>query len=264
MNRLASATALATLLLVAPPASGRVRPLPVAVGFGMVEGVASVAPFEVDDPDLGIDLTVEPVLTFSSGAFTLGALAVGGAGGVIDGPASVSQQVLVGDLEIVVEDTIQIGPVMLPVSANISGPLTLAQRAPSVGSLVNMTTYVESSPGTFEITVGPLACSDNAFGLVCGAVETALGLEFPLTQVSGEIPIPFAFTEFAGLDTPGGAAVGAELEFALPLGTDGATVVDVSASFAWAESSRVVVPEPSVVVLLGGALAGLALARRRR
>ena len=110
-------------------------------------------------------------------------------------------------------------------------------------------------------SAGPLDCSDSAFGLVCAAIEAALGIEFPITQIAGDdAPLPFTGGTYTGLNSTRSSA-GNEIEFSLPI--DDSTSFGVGIEFSWAETERQLIPEPGGACLLL-ATGAITLLRRRR
>ena len=147
--------------------------------------------------------------------------------------------------------------------ANLAGPLTIEQTADSQGNLVANTQYVETSAGSYNVVAGPLACSDSAFGIFCGAIQTGLGIEFPLEPIENDgINLPFAAGTFQNLNSPGESSVSTNLELSLPVADD--NTVGIQATFTWEETTRTeIVPEPNaLVIFVTGFL--IFLSRRRR
>ena len=234
----------------------------VEVQYELGAGSASIDPFTIPNPNGGEDFTVSPSLTIDSGSFTA-IFPSDEFGTVIDGAAQVRDFQFIGSVDIEVSTIITI-IFPLNVAANLTGPLSGIQVSDSSGILVGGSTYGETSPGNYNTTAGPLDCSDNAFGAVCGGIETALGIDFPLPQVAGdEAPIPFTGGTFSGLNGSAPSTAGNTLELAVPI--DDTTNFSFAANFTWDESSRtLVIPEPSATALLLSALSLGALFRRRR
>jgi hypothetical protein len=234
------------------------------ITYDLVTGSASFDPFTVPNPQGGADLTVTPSLTIDSGSFQAAFENGSGIVGLADGPASISGLTFTGTISISIATVIDTGIFPLPVQAVLSGPLTGLQISPSNGSLSILgadSVYTDTSPGNFDVAAGPLACSDSFFGIVCGLLETALGITFPITLPAADnAPIPFAGV-FRDLDTPGASTSGNTFDFTVPVGA-GADF-GASINFSWAESARtVIVPEPSLALF--APLATLALLPRRR
>ena len=210
-------------------------------------GAATIQPFTINEPTSGLDLEIAPAINFTDGSFVTLLTDLS------DGPATLDDFTLNGSLDVDISTTVSLGPINLPVSATITGPLVLNQRTTSVGSLVAATAYVETNPGNYDILLGPLDCNDTAFGAVCGAVETALGIEFPLpAQNIEDTPFPFTAGIFSDLDQPGLSTVTAEFDFSVPVGEVDPIDIGASTQLVWTEAVRetVLIPEPSTSFLL--------------
>lgn len=240
----------------------------VAIGFDLETGTASASPFEFAIPGTDTIVTVAPGFELDSGSL---AAQFGNASAldmIHDGPMAVASLTTTGRLTLTISDTIQIGPFPIEVEAVIAGPIAVAQTAPATGLLVDGGTFVETSPGTFDLSIGPLTCSDNALGVVCGSLATGLGLEFPLEQqVIEGTALPIAGGLLENLDSPGLATIENQLELTLPIDPGGEASITFQAEFVWMENARelVPVPEPDVAAFAGPSLALVVfLAGRRR
>ena len=251
------ATILAALAFAALPAHA----VSVIVSYELTRGSASIDPITVPNPQGGEPLTVTPSLTIDSGSFE--AVFENGTplGTVADGPATIRGLGFSGSISIAVSTVIDLGIISPMVTADLDGPLTGSQISDSLGSILGGgTLFANTSPGNFNVTAGPLECSDSLLGIVCGLFEGALGLSFPLEiPAVDNAPLPFT-GGFAGLDTPGSSTAGNTFEFSVPI--DDTNSFGVELDIQWSETDRLVVPEPSTPLL--ASLALLFLSRRRR
>ena len=125
-----------------------------------------------------------------------------------------------------------------------------------------MTSFLDDQPGTYNLTAGPLNCSDQAFGLVCGIAEGFLGVEFPITQALEDTPLPFTAGLFSALNSPGNSTANVDLDFTLPL--EDSTTFGLEATIGWDETDRmIVIPEATPATLLAVSLVRLMATRRR-
>jgi hypothetical protein len=234
----------------------------VQIEFALDAGAASIDPFTLPNPNGGEDFTVSPQLTVSSGSF-IATFDSDRYGNVLDGAASIGGFNIDGEIDIELATTIVLGPFPVPVSANLIGPLSSEQVDDSTGSLIGLTSYLETDLGTYDTAAGPLDCGDSAFGLVCGGLETGLGITFPLAEISTPgAALPFSGGMFSQLSNPGSATAGTTIEFSVPV--NDTTDIGFEVDFTWQELSRIVViPEPGsgLLALIGTALV---FARRRR
>ena len=232
----------------------------VEIGYTLESGSAEIEPFSIPNPQGGEDLTIAPSLTIESGGF-VAAFSSDSDGIISDGDATISDFDFVGSLDIEASTTVVI-IVPISVSATLSGPLSGTQVSGSAGTLVGLTSYIETEIGGYDLQAGPLDCTDSAFGALCGLIEAGLEIEFPLTPLAGEdAPLPFNGGTFQGLNSSRSTA-GATISFSIPIDEDTSFGTDVE--FAWLESGReLVIPEPGITVLFAMASA-IALGRRRR
>lgn len=251
---------LLTCIILAIPVTSSAVSTATRITYTSDGGAATVQPFNINDPTSGLDLEVAPSVNFTDGSFVTVLTDLN------DGQATIDDLTLNGSLDVSISTEISLGFITLPVTASISGPLALTQRSTSVGSLVGATTYIENSPGDYDILLGPLDCTDTALGVVCGSLETALGVTFPLDAQNIEnTPFPFAAGIFTDLDQPGLSSVTAEFDFTVPIGTDTPIEVGAATELTWTETARttVLIPEPSASIFLF-ASSLLWLGRRRR
>ena len=245
------------LLLAAKPVTQAAL---VEIQYQLDTGSASIDPFTIPDPNSGADFTISPSLNIESGSFTA-IFQSDEFGTISDGDADIIDFQFIGALDIEVSTVITI---IFPVtvSANLVGPLTGTQVTDSSGTLAGLSAYLEGSVGNYDTVAGPLDCEDSLGGLACGGIETALGIEFPITQVAGDdAPLPFTGGVFADLNGTAPSSAGSTLDLSVPI--DDTNSFGFAVNFTWDETGRLlVVPEPSAVTLLG--LGALALLRRRR
>ncbi len=236
----------------------------VAIDYVLDTAVASVDPLTVPNPQGGADIAIAPSITIDSGVFDGRFLNADAAGTIADGDASVIGVEFSGSIVLELSSSIDVFGFPLAVTATISGPLTAQQQTPSPGTLTGLAVYAETSPGDYDLSAGPLGCTDSALGVFCTAIETALGGEFPIDGIGGTSPLPFAGGAFDNLNGGSGSppsSVSAQIDFSFPLTDDISFGVDIESD--WVEIGRVLqIPEPSVSLLLVGACA--ILLRRRR
>lgn len=249
---------------IAPAAA--VVPAVVEIDFGLTSGGTDVEGFPVTVPGTDNEVTVTPSITFTAGGFRGSFVGTSPDGLVTDGPAGIEGLALEGTLAIRIDDTIQVGPFTIPVTATISGPVFASQATGSRGALAGLATYVEAVPGTYELEIGPLGCTDSALGVVCSSLAGALGIEFPLFQAVPAAPLPFLGGVFEDLNETGQATAFAELDLSIPLDPGGATAIPITASVSWTEVERrvAVIPEPDAGLLIAAAALALGPLRRRR
>lgn len=251
------------LLLLMSIVSGA-RAATVAIDYVLESAAASIDPFTVPNPQGGADIVISPSITFESGSFKTQFLNADNAGSISDGEASIIGVEYSGALVIQLSSTIEVFGFPVPVSATLSGPIRAQQQTASTGTLAGLSLYAETSTGQYDVTAGPLDCSDSALGLFCAAIEAALGIEFPLAEVGGTSALPFAGGTFSDLNpasASAGSSVAAQIDFSFPL-ADGIEF-GVETATNWVEVDRVtLVPEPSVAMLFLATL-GLAGVRRR-
>ena len=232
----------------------------VTVTFESAEGTASVLPVTIPNPDTGLDITITPSAVIESGSFTT-EFASDGTGQVINGLATFSNLSFSGTVDIAIESSIEVFGFPVSVTGNLSGPITVTQVTPSTGQLDD-DAYMELSPGLFNVTFGPLACEDSAFGVLCGAIQATLGAEFPTESISvDDAPLPFAVGTFSDLNTPEGSSVSSQISLSIPLGENS---LGVDVNFTWSEVGReFVVPEPGMANWIWCFSMSLAYSRRK-
>ncbi len=220
----------------------------VKIHYQSTDGTASVSPITIPNPDTGIDITITPTATITEGGFTT-RFSSDADGHILGGYAAVTDLIFSGQADIGLASSIPVFGFPVSVTASLSGPISVTQVSPSVGRLEE-STFVESSAGLFNVTFGPLECTDSAFGVFCSVIENGLDVEFPLAPVSVEAaPLPFAGGTFADLNVDGGSTATSQISFSIPLGPDNS--IDADVSFAWSETAReFVVPEPTPTPLL--------------
>ena len=237
----------------------------VAIDYGLDSAVASIDPFTIPNPSGGEDITIAPSIELETGSFGAEFLNADSSGTISDGDASIIGVEFTGSIEIALSSTFEVFGFPVPVTATLTGPITAQQQTASNGTLTGLSIYAETTVGDYSVDAGPLDCVDSALGIFCTAIETALGIEFPLDGVGGTAPLPFAGGTFSELNPPigssPGSAANAELDFSFPLNDEISFGVEIDSS--WLEENRVlVIPEPSVGILVFASL-GMCLRRRR-
>lgn len=231
----------------------------VAITYDLSSSSSSIDPFTIPNPG-GNDFTVEPSANIISASMTV-VFPSDNAGVISDGVVLVTDYTLNGTTNLSFTNGLRLfGAVGPLVRANLGGPLTATQFSDAAGGIVGLTTHTETTAGIFNTVGGPTGCTDNAAGLACAALETLVGVSFPLPAVpNNNATLPMSDVEFSGLNSTGSTASNA-LSFALPVaGVPVALPID----FEWTEVSRIlVVPEPGTAAL--GLFGGLLLLRRRR
>lgn len=235
----------------------------VVIDYQLTEGSASISPITLPNPtEGGADLEVAPVLTIESGSFQAVFENGNSAGEVDSGPTTIRNMEFEGTFGLEVTSEIDVGLFSFNVTAELGGPIIGSQVSDASGSILLGTVFSNADPGNFNIVLGPIDCDDSTpFDLLCGLLGTTLNLDFPIELPAlDDAPLPFTGL-FNDLDKPGESTVGNSINFGIPLGEDNEFGTDVE--FQWTEYNRtVVVPEPSVALLLPLALT--VLARRRR
>jgi hypothetical protein len=250
----------AILCLISPTVS---HGQSVTIDFSFSNGTASIDPITIPNPDTGIDIVVTPSITIDTGGF-VGTFDSDITETITDGDLFIEGLAFSGAIDIELESSIEVFGFPVQVTANLTGPLTATQVSASTGLLVDLAAYVESEIGSYDVSAGPLECSDSAFGVFCAAIETGLGVELPIAAIEAEgVLLPFAAGEFQMLNDVGQSTARNEFAFSLPIGDDTSFSADVQ--FSWTEDGRqFVVPEPSTGLALPLGLLLIASRRRRR
>ena len=236
----------------------------VVIEYDLDGAEASIDPFAIPNPQGGADIAIAPAITLDSGIFDARFANADSAGTISDGDSSIIGTGFEGEISIELNSTIEVLGFDVPVSATISGPFMAQQVTDSDGMLTGLSVYVETAPGDYDVSAGPLGCSDSAFGVFCTAIETGLGIDFPAGELSSTNPLPFTGGTFTDLN-PGPASgissVTSQIDFSFPINDDISFGVEINSN--WVETGRMTfVPEPSAVALLAAGLSG-AFRRRR-
>jgi len=247
-----------TLIAMALPCSAA----SVAIDYNLDTASGTIDPFTVPNPQGGADITVAPSITLDSGSFGANFSNADNGGTISDGDTSILGVRFAGEIRVELSSTVDVFGFPVPVTATIFGPLDAEQVSDSSGTLAGLTGYVETAPGDYDIGAGPLDCTDSALGVFCTAIETLLGVEFPLDGIESNNPLPFTGGVFSDLNSGGGSTVSSQLDFSFPL-TD-AFSFGVELDTTWIETNReTTIPEPSVPAMMFVALV-TCLRRRRR
>ena len=69
------------------------------------------------------------------------------------------------------------------------------------------------------LPLGPLDCTDSAFGVFCSTIEAGLGIEFPTeTITTSGTALPLTAVLFSDLNDAGSSTVSSQLQFSIPIG----------------------------------------------
>ena len=155
------------------------------------------------------------------------------------------------------------GPLQLRVlDVTIFGSLNFANMGPALGNFDGVSNFVLTSPLNYNLT-GPVDCR----GALCAAVGGVLGQDFPGTIFKRSALPPF---NFAVNNVNSGASFLFNLpftflngEFRGTLNVSGSELARTFQAAAPAQPAQPVVPEPSLMALLGLGLACLAGVRLR-
>ena len=231
----------------------------IVVTYQLAQGTAFFDPVTVPNPQGGPDLTITGSLELEAGSFE--AVFENGlpAGSPVD--AIIRNQNFEGAIAIEISTTIDLGIISPVVTATLAGPLTGNQVTDASGSILgDGTVFTNTTPGNFNVTAGPLACTSSFFNVLCPILETALGITFPVELPAlDNAPLPFTGL-FDGLETPDSSTASNTIEFSIPVADTNNFGLD--ADLVWTESGRLSIPEPSSSLL--ASLTLLVLARRRR
>lgn len=230
------------------------------ISFELAEGAAVIDPFEIANPEGGEPITITSSLTIAEGWFDAVFEEGFSPGPGQTGSATLRGLQFAGEISIIVSTSLEIGPISPTITAELNGPLAGTQQSDGAGALLgDGATSLYTGLAPFDVTAGPLACSDSFFGLLCGFLETSLELDFPLEiPALGNAPLPVTGS-FEDLETPAAATFRNTFDFSLPLADNTA---GVELDLVWSETGRQVVPEPATSVLAAAGLLLLSLRRR--
>lgn len=229
----------------------------VELDYRIVPGSTAGDTITIPNPD-GVDFEVTPSAEITGGVMTVRFRAK--ESGVIEnGSAVVTALDFTGSTNLRATTGQQIFG--QDVFVDITGPLSSDQQTWSFGNLDGLSTYSESTSGTFDTVFGPTGCSGNLFNAGCLALEALAGVEFPFAAVEGDdVAIALQGGIFAELNSPGYST--AENSFEVPLQAGGGIGAPLPIGLSWVEEERrLVVPEPQSMIL---AFLGLVLLGRRR
>ena len=234
----------------------------VEIGFELKEGQATSDPLVLPNQDL--EIMVTPELEIATGQFNA-TFTSDIDRAIVDGAMTVDDLVASGSLNLVFASQIEIFGNAIPASATLSGPLLVTQVTDSNGTLGEQTVYIETQPGTYDVSFGPFECSDSAFGLFCLVLENGLQLNLPEEPLQAEgLPLPFLGGVYSDLQSDGESSVGSRFDLAFPVGDEESFGFELTLD--WQESSRITnTPEPCVsLAVCCGLFYSLGHTRRRR
>lgn len=235
----------------------------VSVDYAATVATGTTDSITIPNPDTGIDIMVSPRVDIDTGSFAA-VFDSNGAATINDGPMVIQDLTANGTIDFEFSSSIEVFGFPISVTASLVGPLVVQQVDASQGALVDGTTYTETSPGTYNITAGPLNCSDSAFGVFCSAIQTGLGIEFPIPAFSTESTVlPLSVGSFSDLNDPGSSTADNDFSLSVPIGD--ANTFGAELRLLWEETARqLVVPEPSAVEMLPCVLILLLWRRKAR
>lgn len=230
----------------------------VELDYRIVPGSTTGDTITIPNPD-GVDFEVTPSAEITSGFMTV-RFRADESGVIENGSAVVTALDFTGSTNLRATTGQQI--LGQDIYVDITGPLSGDQQSWSFGSLEGLSTYSESTSGTFDTVFGPTDCSGNLFNAGCLGLEALAGVEFPFAALEGDdVAVALQDGVFDGLNLPGYST--AENSFEVPLEAGGGIGAPLPIELSWVENERrLVVPEPQSMIL---ALPGMVfLCRRRR
>lgn len=243
------------LSLVGPPASGEV-----AIEFQTSSSSIAGTGISIPNPNGGADIIITPTAELNSGSF-VAEFQSDSLGNVLPGSASIYDLAFTGDIDINLATSIDVFGFPVAVSGTLTGPLSVMQTTATTGTLNAGSMFDESSVGQYDINIGPLNCTDSAFGVLCAAISAGLQIDFPIDAVAlPGAPVPFTGGTFSQLN-PGPATATNGFSFNIPVGDQ---PFGFDASLEWVETGRLLVPEPSPNLLFVFGFGATMLLRRRR
>jgi len=232
----------------------------VEINYLIVPGSVAGDPLTIPNPS-GEDFEVTPSAEITSGIMTV-RFAADGNGVISDGSAVVTDLDFTGNTNLRVTTGQQLFG--QDVFVDITGPLTGDQQSWSFGSLDGLSSYSESTTGSFDTVFGPIGCSGNFFNAGCAALTLLVGIEFPLAEVAAdEVTLSLLNGTFTDLNSPGSSA--ASNSFDIPIQAAGGIGAPLPVNFTWTEMDRSIlpVPEPGTTTLALIGILGFALRKKR-